>query len=213
MKQKQNRLFFFGVLLILIAILAYSLIDQRKEEDVMQKIEKFRREKDEAFKYRDDSPIENREAFSHLNYFPPNVQYRIKARWVPVDENEADFLVQMTDSTFDRLRSVAYAFFEYEGKEYQLLLFEKEDNAGYWFLPFKDASNGKETYEGGRYLDVEKPKGNTLILDFNFAYNPYCAYSPDYSCPIPPKQNHLDFAILAGEKKFVTADSSSTSKP
>jgi len=212
MKQKQNRVFFFGILLILTAILAYSLLDQRKEEDMIQKIEKFRREKDEAFKYRDDSPIENREAFTHLNYFPPKTQYRIKARWVPIDENEADFLVQMTDSTFDRLRSVAYAYFEYEGKEYRLLLFEKEGNASYWFLPFKDASNGKETYEGGRYLDVEKPKGNTLILDFNFAYNPYCAYSPDYSCPIPPAQNNLDFAILAGEKKFA-ADSSSASKP
>lgn len=205
MRFNTQRLFFVGILLLVALLVFYSLMDQHKEEDIVLKIENFRRQKDLAFKERDDSPIENREAFRQLSYFPPDLSYRIRADWEPIGRQEADFLVQMTDSSFQRLYAVAYAYFLYQGKRYKLLLFEKEGNSNYWFLPFKDLSNGQETYEAGRYLDVEKPKGNKLILDFNFAYNPYCVYSPDYSCPLPPRQNHLDFPILAGEKKFVEA--------
>ena len=71
------------------------------------------------------------------------------------------------------------------------------------FVPFKDATNGAETYGGGRYIDVKTPKGNKVILDFNLAYNPSCAYGSDrYSCPIPPKKNFLKIPIKAGEKNF-----------
>ena len=72
----------------------------------------------------------------------------------------------------------------------------------YIFLPFTDMSNGKTSYEGGRYIDLEVPKGDELIIDFNQAYNPYCAYNPKFSCPIPPKRNHLDTFIEAGVKKY-----------
>jgi uncharacterized protein (DUF1684 family) len=74
----------------------------------------------------------------------------------------------------------------------------------YLFVPFKDMTNGKETYGGGRYLDLETTdiQNDSVILDFNKAYNPYCAYSNGYSCPIPPKENHLAVSIEAGEKTF-----------
>ncbi|MBU1369169.1 MAG: DUF1684 domain-containing protein, partial [Bacteroidetes bacterium] len=70
------------------------------------------------------------------------------------------------------------------------------------FIPFKDKTNGKLTYGGGRYLDVDIPENQTLTIDFNRAYNPYCAYDSKWSCPIPPYENHLQVSILAGEKKF-----------
>ena len=68
------------------------------------------------------------------------------------------------------------------------------------FLPFTDNTNGVETYGGGRYIDLKIPAGNTINIDFNKAYNPYCAYSDKYSCPIPPPENHLDIEIKAGIK-------------
>jgi uncharacterized protein (DUF1684 family) len=70
------------------------------------------------------------------------------------------------------------------------------------FIPFTDASNGKDTYETGRYLDIDIPKQEQFILDFNTCYNPYCAYSNKYSCPIPPKENSLNVSIDAGERVY-----------
>ncbi len=70
------------------------------------------------------------------------------------------------------------------------------------FVPFTDLTTGHETYGAGRYIDIEMPYGNSLLLDFNLAYNPYCAYNKNYSCPIPPQENHLEAAIRAGEKNF-----------
>jgi len=81
-----------------------------------------------------------------------------------------------------------------------IALSKQEKYKNYLFLPFKDATSSNETYGGGRYLDLEIPKNEELIIDFNTAYNPYCAYSYRYSCPIPPKVNHLIIAIKAGEK-------------
>ena len=70
------------------------------------------------------------------------------------------------------------------------------------FLPFSDETNGIESYGGGRYIDLRIPEGNTLIIDFNSAYNPYCAYNDKYSCPIVPRENYLRTRIEAGVKKF-----------
>jgi uncharacterized protein (DUF1684 family) len=78
----------------------------------------------------------------------------------------------------------------------------QEEYRDYLFLPFADLTNGEETYGGGRYLDLTIPTGNTILLDFNKAYNPYCAYNPKYSCPLVPKQNRLDIPIIAGVKAF-----------
>ena len=72
------------------------------------------------------------------------------------------------------------------------------------FVPFKDMTNKTETYGGGRYIDIRAPKGNSAILDFNLAYNPNCAYGGEkWNCPIPPKENSLDVAITAGEKRYM----------
>ena len=72
----------------------------------------------------------------------------------------------------------------------------------YLFLPFTDKTNGDSSYGGGRYLDLKLPEGDSIIIDFNQAYNPYCAYNDKYSCPVPPKSNNLDIEVLAGVKTF-----------
>lgn len=79
-----------------------------------------------------------------------------------------------------------------------IALAEKEEYINYLFLPFTDKSNGFETYGGGRYIDLQIPQGDSLLLDFNKCYNPYCAYSTGYSCPVPPKENALSLKVEAG---------------
>ena len=81
-------------------------------------------------------------------------------------------------------------------------LLDDEEFVDYLFLPFTDLTNGEATYAGGRYIDLAIPDGDTLIIDFNKSYNPYCAYNKKYSCPIVPKVNHLEIDINAGVKAF-----------
>jgi len=94
--------------------------------------------------------------------------------------------------------------FSIEGKEFSLpvyqsqSLMQKKEYKDYLFLPFTDLTNGNETYDGGRYIDLRIPAGDQIVIDFNKAYNPYCAYSHGYSCPIVPSKNHLETEILAG---------------
>ena len=93
-----------------------------------------------------------------------------------------------------------------DGTEYTLNVYQSQqlstdpDYADYLFVPFTDATNGESTYPSGRYLDLHIPQGETVLLDFNRAYNPYCAYNARYSCPIPPAENHLEIPIKAGVK-------------
>ena len=81
-------------------------------------------------------------------------------------------------------------------------LIKKEGFEDYLFLPFLDNTNGEESYGGGRYIDMRIPDGDTIIVDFNSAYNPYCAYNEKYSCPIVPRENYLDTEVRAGVKAF-----------
>ena len=99
------------------------------------------------------------------------------------------------------------AHFSLDGKNFVLNLFQntaetKVGEADYLFLPFTDLTSGVDTYGGGRYIDQKIPEGNSIIIDFNQSYNPYCAYNPRYSCPIPPPENDLLIEIMAGVKDF-----------
>ncbi len=79
---------------------------------------------------------------------------------------------------------------------------EESTHDPYYFVPFKDLTNGTETYPAGRYLDIPVTENDIITVDFNVAYNPYCAYSPYYSCPLPPMENHLKVRISTGEKNY-----------
>lgn len=142
--------------------------------------------------------------FEGLDYYPFSPDYQIEA--VLIKDKGKKF--EMLTSTDRKPWYRRYGFIEFEVngikcklEVYQnLALKKRKEYKNYLFIPFTDLTCGETTYGAGRYIDTEIPEGNTLLIDFNLAYNPYCAYSHRYSCPIPPEFNHLKTLIEAGEK-------------
>lgn len=171
----------------------------------MSAIEEFRQAKDHMFAHDPDSPIapEDRAHFGGLAYFAPDPALVIEAHVdPPADTGE----LVMPTSTGDEVtyQRVGQVHFTIDGMAAQLTLFGVEGERDL-FVPFRDATSGKETYGAGRYLEVPRPADDHVELDFNYAYNPYCAYSEAYSCPLPPLENWLQVPIRAGEKLFAEA--------
>ena len=140
--------------------------------------------------------------FAGLNYYPPNEEYRIQADFTRIASP-----VTITLSTNDGKKrgylEYGYAEFEMRGIRNRLLVLQMEEPyEDKLFIPFADETSTLETYGAGRYLEAEKPSGDFIELDFNLSYNPYCAYSGEYSCAFPPRENLLSVAIEAGEKKY-----------
>lgn len=196
------------ILIFLVAIVGfvfYSLSSGQSDETYIQTIQKEREEKD-AFMKGDESPFtDSTEIFNGLNYFPPDLKYRLAANLEPIESKKV-IVLPTSDGLEQKYLEYAYATFNLEGVENKLLLLEVMDmgsQRGKLFLAFADATSAQETYGAGRYLDVKKVPGATSItLDFNQAYNPYCAYSDKFSCPFPPKENILKIAIKAGELSY-----------
>ncbi|MCA9940355.1 MAG: DUF1684 domain-containing protein [Anaerolineales bacterium] len=172
-------------------------------------INQFRRQVDDFMRNHPQSPLdhEQRRGFRGLSYFAPDEAFVfvVEVRRFPDDEP----LIQMETSTGDvRLYRRWGEFSVTVAGESGSLTIYSDPQGEDFFLPFKDATNGAETYGAGRYLDNHRPgltrlHGNMWEVDFNFAYNPYCAYSPYYSCPLPPRENWLKIPIRAGEKSFM----------
>jgi uncharacterized protein (DUF1684 family) len=145
--------------------------------------------------------------FKSLDFYLISEKFIVNAKFV---KSKKRLVVKMKISTnrVPEYKVYGTLFFELEGKPFQLNVYQSvpisknPEYVDYLFLPFSDLSNGKESYIGGRYIDLKIPNSDTLILDFNKAYNPYCAYSPNYSCPKVPLENDLNVSILAGVKKF-----------
>jgi uncharacterized protein (DUF1684 family) len=166
----------------------------------MTELEEFRAEKDEFFGTHPQSPLtqEQRKVFRGLNYFPENESLRLE---VKVDEFPIKEQFEMQTSTGDVQNYKKYGNFRFtvNGVEAELTIYQSEHG---FFLPFVDSLAGTETYPAGRYLEPEPLPGNHFLVDFNLAYNPYCAYNEMWSCPITPTENRLKLAIQAGEKLF-----------
>jgi len=162
--------------------------------------------------YRDSltSPLkhEDRKLFHSLNFFPIDEQFKIAAT-LELTPNDPVFEMQTTTSRKPLYRRYGIAHFKLNNKWYQLNVYQNQElildfeYRDYLFLPFTDETNGLETYKGGRYIDTRIPTDSSFIIDFNLAYNPYCAYNSKYSCPVVPQENHLPLRITAGVKKFV----------
>lgn len=146
---------------------------------------------------------------AYLHYYEPDSTYRVQAA-VELLINEQPFRIPTSDGTSKEYVRYAKAGFRLEGKPVELMLYRSlalfADSAyrNHLFLPFTDETNGPETYGGGRYIDLSTTdiQRGQLVIDFNDAYNPYCAYSGGYRCPVPPAENNLSIAIRAGEKKY-----------
>lgn len=177
--------------------------------DALAGILAFQRELNEEFRNPETSPLPDRYRmdFEGLDFFDPDTTYIVRARF----ERTPEALPFLMPTTTDRTsKEVLYgiAHFTLNGEKRQLEIYrnqelmQQEEYRDYLFLPFTDKTNGSETYTGGRYIDLSIPEGDSLEINFNKAYNPYCAYNPKYSCPIVPSVNALDTEVRAGVKAF-----------
>jgi uncharacterized protein len=155
----------------------------------------------------EDSPLleDDKPDFKGLHYYEYNPDFRFEG---PIHIYDNPDTVIIYGSKKDERPSLKYGYFEFpfNGEKYQLQIFEilrdKPQKNIYLFLGFTDATSNEETYGGGRYINLELNEENIYLVDFNYAYNPYCAYNPKYSCAMPTRENHLQLAIEAGEKKY-----------
>lgn len=186
---------------------------QAQPTDFEKRQSAFRALKDSVFFNPETSPLteEDLASFSGLPYFEPDTIFVVKARFEP---SESDEIVEMPTTTerIARYRVEGTLHFELLGEACSLKVFRNMSLAPAFqkrpdiplFLPFTDLSNGESTYGGGRYMDVQASDDTIWTLDFNQSYHPYCAYNPRYSCPIPPRENHLPVEVHAGIKLMGT---------
>jgi uncharacterized protein len=166
----------------------------------MTELEQFHKQKDQFFKTDRHSPLtpDQKRVFKGLNYFPENAELALE---VPVEEFPQKNEIQMQTSTGDvqSYQRFGRVRFDVDGQPAELTLYKSEDG---FFLPFVDALANQETYGAGRYLEPEPLGDGKFSINFNLAYNPYCAYNEFWSCPLTPFENHIKVPIRAGEKNF-----------
>ncbi|WP_340074876.1 DUF1684 domain-containing protein [Leptobacterium sp. I13] len=169
----------------------------------------FQKALDGTFKNPESSPLKKKDQkdFTGLDFFPVDTAYYIIAEFVRTP-NELPFMMPTTTSRKTVEIKYGEVYFKIDGKELKLNVYQNQElkltqeYKDYLFLPFSDLTNGEETYGGGRYIDLSVPDSDTIVIDFNKAYNPYCAYNEKYSCPIVPSENILEVAIRAGVKAY-----------
>lgn len=182
---------------------------QMSKEEHLKDVQAFWAKQVANFKGDKESPLskEQKQSFDTLDCFPVDYSLRVVAKFTRL-KKQKKFKMKTTTDRLPEYRKFGIAEFNFEGKTYQLTIYQNVELAktekykNYIFIPFRDAANGEESYGGGRYIDLEIPEGDEIVIDFNKAYNPYCAYAHRFSCPIPPEENTLPIAIAAGEKVF-----------
>ena len=170
-------------------------------------IEEERKQKNDFFKWSIQSPIpwEEKEHFKGLDYYPPDIKYRFE---LELFEHSQKSILEIEDTKGNIRKFIRWGEFRFgiDGVDCKLQAYKSDEQDERLFIPFRDLTSGKETYGAGRYLDLEADKDLTeegkWILDFNKAYNPWCAYSKDYACPLTPPENWLKVPIYAGEKNY-----------
>ena len=190
-------IFFVGFLLIGITTIAQ-----------IAEVKKWQDELNAEYKDKFKSPLnaQEREAFNGHSFYAITDMYDVKAK---LEIRTDDLLIPFKTSTEKIVKNKLYGvlYFQINDKPFKLNVYQSPDlmkvpgYEDYLFLPFTDLTTGNETYGGGRYIDLRIPtKGNEIIINFNKAYNPFCAYSKNYSCPKVPAENDLNVKILAGVK-------------
>lgn len=194
---------------VIFSLLLISTLVSYAQEDLLlaqKEIEHFQQTLNDEYKDPVKSPLEAKalKRFKKHDFFPVDLKYRVVAR-LTVTENTPFFQMKTTGDRLPQYRIFGSILFTLDGVEYQLPVYQSKDllktptYEDYLFLPFTDLTNGKESYVAGRYLELRMPKeGNEVLVDFNKAYNPYCAYTDRYACPLVPSENHLDKEIRAG---------------
>ena len=192
------------VIIVIVVSIIYALQGGETEEEYVERIGEERQRTERFMRASDESPFAPEDIpLNGLDFYEPKPAYKVRARLTPIQSQK---LLQMPTSTGEEEKYVRYAYadFEIEGQQARLLVLQPFDSQTKLFVPFADVTSGEETYGGGRYLDIDMPSptSKSIELDFNKAYNPYCAYNPSFSCPLPPKENILEVPIRAGEKAY-----------
>lgn len=197
------KIFVFSFLLF-----SFGTIISQSDSELISEIETYRASENKKFGDPEITILtaEDFRTFEALDYYPINLKYRIKASFIRTP-NEKPFLMPTTTDRLPEYVKYGEAHFQINNTPCKLALYKSTNAWGnpekygtHLFLPFTDATNGYGSYGGGRYIDLIIPEGNEIVIDFNKSYNPYCAYNPTYSCPIPPLENDLSVRIEAGIK-------------
>ncbi len=194
--------------LYIICLLYVSILFSQEKKSTRSAL-KFQSKLDKEFASKEESPLteEDLKSFKSLDFFPADTNYIVLAK-LEFKKDSKPFKMKTTTDRLPVYSLYAIATFKIKGIEHKLEIYQNEklvltpDFEDYLFLPFTDKTNGVSSYGGGRYIDLKLPDEDTILIDFNKAYNPYCAYNGKYSCPIPPKVNHLNIEIKAGVKAY-----------
>lgn len=199
-------------LFILLGVLSFSC--QNEEDKIyISEIEQQRFEKNQEYSDSLKSPLNpiHLAEFNGLEYFEVDPDFNIEGT-LEITPEEKPFEMYTSTNRLPVYRKYGNFNFKVKGKDFVLGVFQNMDiiddsvQKNYLFIPFQDLTSSKEAYGGGRYIDIQIPETDKVMVDFNLAYNPYCAYDDKWSCVIPPPENFLEVKILAGEKKFHLAD-------
>ena len=198
--------------LVFIAQLGFCqtlILSQNELLKEIKKADQFQLEQVKEFADPEKSPLPKDSSihFTGPEYFKTNTLYILKAKF-EVIENGKEFEMKTSTDRLPLYKDYALLTFFLRGQEFQLHAYQNvkyskiEGHENELFIPFNDYTNGIDSYGGGRYLDIQIPEEDVMILNFNMTYNPYCAYNNKYSCPIPPEENKLAIGIEAGVKKY-----------
>lgn len=185
--------------------LASVLQAQELDSLWLKEIKVFQAEQDEHYFNKKTSPLNKKErkSFKGHHFFPVDIDYCVEASFHKI-EKEDTVAMQTSSGSIKYYKPYAYVRFMLKDTLCELTLYQsywlrdKDEYKNYLLMPFTDATSGKSSYGGGRYLDIEIPSKDTITLNFNLAYNPYCAYTSGYNCTIPPRENRLNVHVLAG---------------
>lgn len=198
-------------MLLRISVLMLTLcLSAQDSENIIKEIKAYQASENSTF-FDPEKTILDKDTFRNfvgLEFYPIDLKYRVESKFIRTP-NEKPFLMRTTTQRLPEYIKYGEAHFDIDGKDLQLTLYKSTDSWGnpekygnQLFLPFTDLTSGDGSYGGGRFINITIPEGNTIIIDFNKSYNPYCAYNSKYSCPIPPKENDLLVHIKAGVKDF-----------
>ncbi len=197
----------FLSILILLAICGIGYSQNMTPLDEFQRIREMQ---EKSLRNPATTPLlpSDRANFNGLSYFDFDQNYRVKAKFVKTDDKKI-FLMPTSTGGSRKYLKTGTLIFKLNGQDYSLSAFKsatETEESRDLFIPYRDLTNGKETYGAGRYVYVLKPKnGDEVILDFNWSHNPSCAYgNSSFACTLPPKENYLSVGIKAGEKKYIS---------
>lgn len=195
--------------LALLLLLVFTILSCAQEKEPILGETDWQKQMNADFKDASKSPLKEKDLkdFKGLEFFPFDSTYFVKAK-LERTPYEKPFKMKTTTDRLPEYVKYGVVTFQLKGNNYQLSIYQnldlmtKEGYEDYLFLPFLDDTNGEESYGGGRYVECRIPEGDILEIDFNEAYNPYCAYNEKYSCPIVPRENYVPKKVEAGVKVF-----------